>query len=107
LAAFRGTSLLIFLKPSRPSQIARWIGAYGLSSLVLFISAVLGQALFSNKKNLPLALALALTPILGLYAIGHVRLSGAELEYHPNINMRIVSIPFKQSEMMQQRRAGD
>jgi len=89
----------IFEAGSRPSQIARWIGAYGLSALVLMISAALGQALFSPKKTKPIVLAIV--PILALYGIGHLRLSGAALEYHPNINMRIVSIPFKQSEMMQ------
>lgn len=89
----------IFEAGSRPSQIARWIGAYGLSSLVLLISASLGQALFSQKKTGPIILALG--PILALYGVGHIRLSGAEINYHPDINMRIVSVPFKQSDMMQ------
>ena len=65
---------------------------------MLLIGAALCQALFSSKKTLPMALVIC--PILALYTVGHIRLSGAELEYHPNINLRIVSIPFKQSEMM-------
>ena len=40
----------IFEAGSRPSQIARWIGAYGLSALVLFISAALGQALLRRNQ---------------------------------------------------------
>jgi len=88
----------IFEAGSHPSQIARWIGAYGLSSLVMLVSAAIGYALFSGKKRIPLALAIC--PILALYAVGQLRLSGADLDYHPDINMRIVSIPFKQSEMM-------
>ena len=90
----------IFEAGSRPSQIARWIGAYGLSTLVLLIGAALGQAIFWREKLWPAALAVL--PIIGLYGIGHVRLSGAALEYQPNIAMRIVSVPFKQSDMMEQ-----
>lgn len=90
----------IFEAGSRPSQIARWIGAYGLSSLIFLISSALGYALFSRKKLWPALLAIG--PILALYGIGHIRLSGAALDYHPNIKMRIVSVPFKQSEMMRQ-----
>ena len=90
----------IFEAGSRPSQVARWIGAYGLSTLVLFIGAALGQAIFWREKLWPAALAVL--PIIGLYGIGHVRLSGAALEYQPNIAMRIVSVPFKQSDMMEQ-----
>ena len=43
---------------------------------------------------------MSLIPIIGLYGIGHIRLSGAAPAYHPNINLRIVSVPFKQSQMM-------
>lgn len=90
----------IFEAGSRPSQVARWIGAYGLSALVLLISAALGQAIFwRGKRWLVVA---AVLPILGLYAIGHVRLSGAVLDYQPDVSMRIVSVPFKQSDMMTQ-----
>ena len=88
----------IFEAGSRPSQIARWVGAYGLSALVLFISAALGQALLRRNQIWPYAVSLI--PIIGLYGIGHIRLSGAAPAYHPNINLRIVSVPFKQSQMM-------
>ena len=88
----------IFEAGSRPSQIARWIGAYGLSALVLFISAALGQVLLSRKYLWPFAASIV--PIIGLYGIGHIRLSGADLTYHQDINLRIVSVPFKQSQMM-------
>lgn len=90
----------IFEAGSRPSQIARWIGAYGLSSLVLLISAALGQAIFWREKVWPAALAVL--PIVVLYGVGHIRLSAAALEYQPDISMRIVSVPFKQSDMMTQ-----
>ena len=89
----------IFEAGTRPSQIARWIGAYGLSALVLMVSAALGQALFWREKRWPVALAIM--PLLGLYGIGHLRLSGAILEYHADVNLRIVSVPFKQSDMME------
>ena len=93
----------IFEAGTRPSQIARWIGAYGLSSLVLLVSAALGRAIFWQNKTWPTALAVL--PLIGLYGIGHVRLAGAELSYHPDVNLRIVSVPFKQSDMMQQNSA--
>jgi len=83
---------------ARPSQVARWIGAYGLSALVLFMSAALGQAFIRRQSYWPYAASVL--PIIGLYGIGHVRLSGAELSYHPDIKLRIVSVPFKQSQMM-------
>lgn len=91
----------IFEAGSRPSQAARWIGAYGLSSLILFISAALGQTLFGQKRILPAILTVL--PILSLYGIGHFRLNNAVIDYHPDINMRIVSVPFKQSDMMAQQ----
>ena len=90
----------IFEAGSRPSQMARWIGAYGLSTLVLVMSAALGQTIFWRDKIWPAALALL--PIIGLYGVGHIRLSDAQLSYHPDINLRIVSVPFKQSDMMAQ-----
>ena len=90
----------IFEAGSRPSQIVRWIGAYGLSALVLMIAAALGQAVFWREKRWPIALAIL--PIITLYGIGHLRLSSAALEYQPDVIMRIVSVPFKQSDMMEQ-----
>ena len=90
----------IFEAGSAPSQAARWIGAYGLSTVVLIVSAALGQSLVLRKKKWPAALAIL--PIIGLYGIGFSRLSTAELSYHPDINLRIVSVPFKQSDMMTQ-----
>jgi apolipoprotein N-acyltransferase len=88
----------IFEAGSRPSQVARWIGAYGLSALVLFVSAALGQAIFWRKRIWPIAVAVL--PLLAIFGIGHVRLASAQLEFHDDVNLRIVSVPFKQSEMM-------
>ncbi len=90
----------IFEAGSRPSQIARWIGAYGLSTLILLIVAALGQALFWREKSWPVVLAVL--PIIALFGIGQVRLSGAAPSYQPDVNMRIVSVPFKQADMMTQ-----
>lgn len=89
----------IFEAGSRPSQTARWVGAYGLSSLVILMSAALGWGSYFKKGLAPAVLTFL--PLIALYGIGHVRLSGAALDYHPDINMRIVAIPFQQSEMMQ------
>ena len=89
----------IFEAGSRPSQAARWIGAYGLSNIVLIISASLGQALFWRKRMWPIILTAL--PLLSLYGVGHLRLGKAVLDHHADIKMRIVSVPFKQSEMME------
>jgi len=88
----------VFEAGSRPSQAARWIGAYGLSALVLLMGGALGQALFWPKRLS--ASLFALLPLFALYGVGHVRLSDSELEFHPDIRLRIVSVPFKQSQMM-------
>lgn len=88
----------IFEAGSRPSQIARWIGAYGLSALVFLISAALGQALFWRKRVWPMV-AFAL-PIFGIFLLGHVRLDSAKIEIVPDTNLRLVSVPFKQSDKM-------
>ena len=37
---------------------------------------------------------------MAIFGIGHVRLANAQLEFHDDVNLRIVSVPFKQSEMM-------
>lgn len=89
----------IFEAGSRPSQVARWIGAYGLSSLVLFVSACLGQALFWRERLWPLAMAAL--PLICVFSIGHIRLAGATLAYQDDVTLRIVSVPFKQSDMME------
>ena len=73
--------------------------------MVLFISAALGQALL--RRNQIWLYAGSLIPIIGLYGIGHIRLSGASLATHPDINLRIVSVPFKQSQMMSPNSAID
>ncbi len=86
----------IFEAGSRPSQIARWINAYGLSALVLLISAGLGQVVFSKRRVL--AGLICALPLLSLFVIGHMRLSSAVIEEDPNVRFRLVSVPFKQSE---------
>lgn len=88
----------IFEAGSRPSQMARWIGAYGLSALVLLISAALGQAMFWRKKLWPVLVAVL--PVAGLFTLGHFRLAQAQIEEVPGVNLRIVSVPFKQSDKM-------
>ncbi len=89
----------IFEAGTYPSQVAHWVGAYGLSTLVLFLSAALGCVLLEKKKR---AAGLAfLLPLFVLYATGYARLHGAKLEYHDNIKLRIVSVPFQQSQMME------
>ena len=69
-----------------------------LVDLVLLLGGALGQAIFWRSKRWPV-LMVAL-PLMGMYFLGHLRLSNAELEYHDDVRIRIVSVPFKQSEMM-------
>ena len=88
----------IFEAGSAPSQVARWITVYGLSTLVLLCAAGLGQALFWRARRWPIVLAVA--PILALYGIGHARLANSTVEDVPGVTFRIVSVPFKQSEKM-------
>ena len=88
----------IFEAGSRPSQFVRWVNIYGLSWLVLLLSACLGQAIFWRKSLWPIG-GFAVG-IIALYAVGHMRLSGAELDYHDDIRLRLVSVPFDQSEKM-------
>ena len=88
----------IFEAGSAPSQMARWVNAYGLSAIVLLVSAALGQVIFWRKGIWPILLATL--PMIGLYLIGYVRLSGATVETVPDVKIRIVSVPFKQSEKL-------
>jgi len=88
----------IFEAGSAPSQMARWVNAYGLSAIVLLISAALGQVIFWRKGLWPILLATL--PMVGLYLIGYMRLSGAIVETVPDVKIRIVSVPFKQSEKL-------
>ena len=86
----------IFEAGSAPSQAAYWLNAYGLSALVFLISAGLGQALLSKKKIRPAAICML--PLISLFLIGHLRLSKAVIQTDPDVRLRLVSVPFKQSE---------
>ncbi len=88
----------IFEAGARPSQVARWVGAYGLSALVFLISAALGQFIFWRKRIWPLAMTAL--PVVALYGVGQMRLAQADIESVPGVKLRIVSVPFKQSEKM-------
>jgi apolipoprotein N-acyltransferase len=88
----------IFEAGSAPSQVARWVTVYGLSTIVLLSAAALGQALFWRRRLWPVLVCVL--PIIGIYAVGAVRLMDTRVEDHADIRLRIVSVPFKQSDKM-------
>lgn len=78
------------------SQGAALWTIYGQSLFVLAVSAALATAVFSSKK---IAAALVLIVGLGgLYGLGYLRLSSAEVTFQDDVTLRIVSVPFNQSE---------
>ena len=76
------------------SQIASIVGIYGVSALVLFLSASLALAI-SGRKFIQFGAALAV--LASTYAFGAARLKNASVEYVPGVKLRIVhaNIPQK------------
>ncbi|WP_409432671.1 apolipoprotein N-acyltransferase [Litorimonas sp. RW-G-Af-16] len=86
----------IFEAGSRPSQFASLGNIYGLSWVVLFLSG--SVALLFTAKTRLVGAALSGLILAGLYGFGHVRLSDAKTETVPNVNIRLVSVPFSQAD---------
>ena len=81
------------------SQVAAWIGVYGLSFVIVLGCAWLGAGLRARDWR-PCALGaglLASLAGLGALRLGAVAAPGA-LPVQPGVVMRIISVPFRQSE---------
>ena len=96
----------IFEAGSAPSQVAVWINIYGLTWLVLLMAACIGRAIergvITPKAPRKMAVMLpsfaALCVLASLFTYGHLRLSGAQDDRSAGVKIRIVSVPFEQSE---------
>ena len=90
----------IFKAGGAVSQSASLIGIYGLTFLTLLLSGLIAHCLLGRDKGTekPAGLA-ALILLFSLYGFGFARLQMANpLEFHEGVNLRIVQIPFNQSD---------
>ncbi|MGB0907068.1 MAG: apolipoprotein N-acyltransferase [Maricaulaceae bacterium] len=76
------------------SQIASLIGIYGLTMLTFLLAGFLGRPQRHTLKS-GLCVAAALAMVIGF---GVHRLNGSEDIFVPDVNLRIVQVPFKQSD---------
>ncbi|MGB6318912.1 MAG: apolipoprotein N-acyltransferase, partial [Litorimonas sp.] len=77
------------------SQSAHWIGVYGLTMVVHAVAAGLGLAWTMRR----LAPALASLAVMGgMLGAGALRLSSASGDIQPGVVLRLVAVPFRQSE---------
>ena len=99
----------IFKAGGAVSQSASVMGIYGLTFAVLLLSAFIGHCLAGQQKQLERRCGVSVLVILGLlYGFGSVRLmSAAPLEFHEGVKLRIVQIPFDQSDKMDPARSID
>ncbi len=79
------------------SQGARLVGIYGLSAAMLLGAALLGHALVRRDWR-PGAGVAALFAVL--FAYGSIQLSRAQPGNQPGVALRIVTVPFRQSEQL-------
>lgn len=86
----------IFEAGTRPSQIAAHVNIYGLSWIVLFISASLG---FFLRPNHYLKIGvLGLISLGFLFGFGHLRLQKSDVILEEDINLRLVGVSFSQAD---------
>lgn len=103
----------IFKAGGAVSQIAALINIYGLTWLVLFISACLGYAANSvllspsslSKRPAFISAFAAFSILAGLFTYGHLRLGGADDEVVDGVKVRIISVPFEQAEQFDSQRS--
>ncbi len=90
----------IFKAGGYVSQSTAVIGIYGLTFLVFLISGFIGHCLMGRDKRTEKPAGIAVLILLvGLYGFGFARLQAASpLEFHKGVNLRIVQIPFDQSD---------
>ena len=83
------------------SQAAAWIGVYGLSFVVVLAAAWLASGVLARRAGVA---ALGAGTLVALSALGAVRLSTApdteRLPIEPGVSLRIVSVPFRQSDKL-------
>ena len=82
------------------SQFASIGGVYGLSFLLLLVSGALGTAWGETGRARMGWIGAAALVLGGLFVFGSLRLSGAEVESREDVVVRLVHVPFRQSEMM-------
>ena len=80
------------------SQFASIGGIYGLSALVFVLGAFLYGGIFRHQKRAYLAAFLIL--LGGVFTHGYLRLSGAEIHYVEDVNLRIAHIRFDQKDKL-------
>jgi apolipoprotein N-acyltransferase len=86
------------VEPGSPlSQTAHWTGVYGLTSILYLAAAGIGLAWVSRKLAPALASVLYLA---GLWGLGAVRLASASTDVEPGVVLRLVAVPFRQSEKL-------
>ncbi|MEM7727953.1 MAG: apolipoprotein N-acyltransferase [Pseudomonadota bacterium] len=77
------------------SQAAHWTGVYGLTWIAYAVAAGLGLAWTSRRIGPALVSALVLG---GLFGAGSLRLSSTASDIQPGVVLRLVAVPFRQSE---------
>ncbi|WP_298914818.1 apolipoprotein N-acyltransferase [uncultured Algimonas sp.] len=85
------------------SQSAHWIGVYGLTMVAYGIAAGLGLAWTARRVRPALASGLVLA---GLFGLGALRLQDATRDIQPGVVLRLVAVPFRQSEKIDPATAG-
>jgi len=87
------------------SQVAAFIGIYGLTTLVFLIGAGLATIPQIRQQKTPLLLSSAV--FAALYVGGAARLSQAVPAYVEGMTFRIVQVPFDQKDKFDARRSVD
>lgn len=78
------------------SQSAAFLGIYGLSCLVLLLSAMLAKLLTEGWHTASAGFCAVL--IVTTFGFGHARLSQSQSAFVDDMNIRIVQVPFSQKD---------
>lgn len=79
------------------SQTASLFGVYGLTMIAYAVAALAGWALISRVWVPGLA---SIAVMGGLFGFGSLRLSDTRTDIQPGVVLRLVAVPFRQSEKM-------
>lgn len=79
------------------SQVASLIGVYGLTMIIYVAAAMIGIAALMRDWRPALGATLI---FVGMISFGGWRLSTATVETQPGVILRLVDVPFRQSEKM-------